>query len=305
MFPRRAIEGTGRRAHGFIGTRQDSIGRGPAAYCPHTGYLLDNAGREAPARFAALSALFDSTTIRHLSERGVARGWRCLEVGAGGGSIANWLADHVGETGSVLATDIDPHFLEPLRRANLEVLRHDVAVDPLPESAFDLVHARLVLLHLPKREMALARMIAALKPGGWLLAEEYDTTSMPPDPAHFPAEVRLKTQVALTRLLEDSGVNRSYGRVLFGQLRSHGLVSVDAEGRILMLQHGTHGASMLQANYEQLRGAMIDGGYITPQQFQRDVARLQGFDFVMPSAILWSAWGRRPLRLEPQRPEAV
>src|SRR5436309_11708523 len=70
-------------------------------------YLLDNAGREAPARFGALSAMFDTGTIRHLEERGVARGWQCWEVGGGGGSIATWLARRVGLAGRVLATDID------------------------------------------------------------------------------------------------------------------------------------------------------------------------------------------------------
>jgi hypothetical protein len=44
--------------------------------------------RNASIRFAALSALFDSSTMRHLADRGVAPGWHCLEVGGGGGSIA-------------------------------------------------------------------------------------------------------------------------------------------------------------------------------------------------------------------------
>lgn len=47
-----------------------------------------------------------------------------------------------------------------------------MATEPLPEAAFDLVHARLVLMHLPEREQALARMISALKPAGWLIDEE-------------------------------------------------------------------------------------------------------------------------------------
>src|SRR4051812_49065816 len=77
-------------------------------------YLLDNAGREAPARFDALSATYDQDTIRHLENRGISEGWHCLEVGGGGGSISAWLADRVGPTGHVLVTDIDPRFLEPL-----------------------------------------------------------------------------------------------------------------------------------------------------------------------------------------------
>jgi SAM-dependent methyltransferase len=258
-------------------------------------YLLDNGTREAPARFAVLSALFDPGTIRHLEACGVGRGWHCLEVGGGSGSIAKWLADRVGPTGRVLATDIDPRFLESLNLPNLEVRRHDIATDPLPEAAFDLVHARLVLMHLPERETALARMISALKPGGWLVDEEYDSSSMPPDPAASPGEVLLQTQVAMMRLMDDGGVDRLYGRRLFGRLRAHGLVSISGEARAFMWQRGSPGAALVRATYELLRGAMIDGNYITQQQFGEDVARLDDPDFLMPSAILWSAWGRRPM----------
>jgi SAM-dependent methyltransferase len=258
-------------------------------------YLLDNGAREAPARFAVLSALFDPGTIRHLEACGVGRGWHCLEVGGGSGSIAKWLADRVGPTGRVLATDIDPRFLESLNLPNLEVRRHDIAKDPLPEAAFDLVHARLVLMHLPERETALARMISALKPGGWLVDEEYDSSSMPPDPAASPGEVLLQTQVAMMRLMDDGGVDRLYGRRLFGRLRAHGLVSISGEARAFMWQRGSPGTALVRATYELLRGAMIDGNYITQQQFEEDVARLDDPDFLMPSAILWSAWGRRPM----------
>jgi SAM-dependent methyltransferase len=268
--------------------------RTSGARSAHSGYLLDNADREAPWRFAALSALFDPGTIRHLEDRGVAPGWHCLEVGGGSGSVASWLADRVGPTGRVLATDIDPRFLKFLKLPNLEVRRHDIAADPLPEAAFDLVHTRLVLMHLPEREKALERMISALKPGGWLVDEEYDSSSMPPDPTVSAGEVLLKTQVAMMRLFDDRGMNRRYGRLLFGQLRAHGLVSVGAEAQMFMWQCGSPGASIVRANYEQLRGALIEGNYVTEQQLEADLARLDDPDFMMPSAILWSAWGRRP-----------
>jgi ubiquinone/menaquinone biosynthesis C-methylase UbiE len=260
-------------------------------------YLLDNAAKEAADRFAALSALFDPTTTRHLEHCGVGPGWRCLEVGAGGGSIANWLADRVGLTGAVMATDIEPRFLTSQARPNLEVRRHDITVDSLPEGAFDLVHARLVLIHLPDRGQALARMIRALKPGGWILTEEYDSLSMPLAPDLCTSEVQLKTHLAMMQLLEDHGVDRLYGRLLYGVLRSHGLASVDAEGRVLILRHGSPGVPMLRANYEQLRSAMLDQGYISSDQFEADLDRLEDPFFAMPSSVMWSAWGRRPCQV--------
>jgi ubiquinone/menaquinone biosynthesis C-methylase UbiE len=109
--------------------------------------MLDNAGRESSVRFPAISATFDAGTIRHLQELGVGPGWHCLEVGGGGGSIAVWLAARVAPTGRVLVTDIDTRFLETLNLPGIEVRRHDIATDPLPEGAFDLVHSRLMLQH--------------------------------------------------------------------------------------------------------------------------------------------------------------
>jgi SAM-dependent methyltransferase len=288
--PRLGQSTTLEHAAGMNRPRRDAVSVRPR-------YLLDNAGKEAADRFAALSALFDPTTTRHLEHCGVGPGWRCLEVGAGGGSIASWLADRVGLTGAVMATDIEPRFLTSRARPNLEVRRHDIAVDSLPEAAFDLVHARLVLLHLPDREQALARMIRALKPGGWILAEEYDSLSMPAAPALCPSEAQLRTHFAMMELLEDHGVDRLYGRLLYGVLHSHGLVSVDAEGRVLMLRHGSPGVLMLRANYEQLRSAMLAQGYITREQFETDLDRLQDPHFAMPSSVMWSAWGRRPCKI--------
>src|SRR5205814_3436619 len=84
----------------------------------------------------------------------------------------------VGPTGHVLATDIDVSWLTA--GDGYEVRRHDVAADPPPQpGTFDLVHARLVLVHVPDRARALATMAAALRPGGWLLVEDADTALQP------------------------------------------------------------------------------------------------------------------------------
>jgi SAM-dependent methyltransferase len=255
-------------------------------------YALDNTAREASARFDALGAMYDPGTIRHLEQVGVTTGWRCLEVGGGGGSIAAWLAVRVSPAGHVLVTDINPRFLESLEAPNLEVRRHDIVNDPLPEAAFDLVHSRLVLLHLPEREKALARMIASLKPGGWLVDEEFDTSYMLPNAT---GEVPLKTLNAMRRVMEDRGADdRTFGRQLFSRLCAHGLVDVAAEGSLHMWHAGTPGASLLRSNFEQLHRNMIDAGYVTQEEFDQDLARLDDPTFLMPSPIMWTARGRRP-----------
>jgi len=114
-------------------------------------YLLENRRPEAGERFAALAALFDPWTFRHLDALGLGEGWRCWEVGAGGVSVPRGLAERVGTSGRVLATDIDVAWMEPAAGEALEVRRHDVIRVPPPSDKFDLIHARLVLVHLEDR----------------------------------------------------------------------------------------------------------------------------------------------------------
>jgi hypothetical protein len=72
-----------------------------------------------------------------------------------------------------------------------------------------------------------------------------------------------------------------------------GLTQVGAEAEMFMLQSGSAGTALLRANYEQLHAALIDSDYVTEQQFQEDLSRLDDPDFMMPSSIMWAAWGRR------------
>jgi SAM-dependent methyltransferase len=247
----------------------------------------------ARVRFAALSALFDAGTRRHVLERGLAPGWRCLEVGAGGGSIARWLGQRVGATGRVVATDVDIRFLSGLRLKNLEVLRHDITRDPVPGPLFDLVHARMVLIHLPERDAVLRKLAGALKRGGWLVCEEFDAISAAPDPAVSPGEILLRAHSAMRRVSSDRRVDGRYGRLLFGRLRGLGLTDLGADGRMSMVQPGSPAATLLRASYELRRSAMIEAGYISEAQFDADLARMETADFMMPSPILWTVWGRR------------
>lgn len=67
-----------------------------------------------------MSVAADAGTIRRLRSLGVASGWRCLEVGAGGGSIVAYLCREVGPQGSVTAIDIDTRFVDEIDAANLD-----------------------------------------------------------------------------------------------------------------------------------------------------------------------------------------
>ena len=154
-----------------------------------TDYRLAAVGREADedARLNLLEQLFNPTTRRRRAV--VQPGWRCLEVGAGRGSMAVWLAERVGPTGHVVATDVDTRYLQRLDLPNLEVVEHNILEDSLEAlgpGSFDVVCSRLMLFHLVNRqEHAIRRMTECLRPGGWLIDEDADWgTCAPVDPEH-------------------------------------------------------------------------------------------------------------------------
>jgi SAM-dependent methyltransferase len=152
-------------------------------------YRLAAAGREVAEdqRLTLLEQVFDPLSRRR---RGMVQpGWRCLEIGAGRGSMAVWLAEQVGPSGHVVATDIDVGYLERLDLPNLEVVQHDIledSLEPLDPGSFDLVCSRLMVFHLVGRhDTAIARMAQCLRPGGCLIDEDADWgTPGPVDPSH-------------------------------------------------------------------------------------------------------------------------
>jgi SAM-dependent methyltransferase len=194
-------------------------------------YIADNAWKAARERLTLLEMGADPWTMRNLGLIGVQAGWHCLEVAGGGGSIVAWLCNQVGPSGHVMATDLDPRFLEAITASNLEVRRHNILTDPLTDAACDLVHARALLAFLPRPDQVIHTLVAALKPGGWLLLEEPDYVSAIPDPSMAPAATALaqKGWEALLSFGRSRGYDTALGRHLYHDVCTAGLVDVQAE----------------------------------------------------------------------------
>jgi SAM-dependent methyltransferase len=258
-------------------------------------YLLENSAQEAGNRFDALAELFGPVTTRHLAALGIGPGWRCWEVGAGGPSLASWMAARVGPGGHVLATDIDVSWLSSDGLAGVEVRRHDVAADEPLADGFDLVHARLVLVHVPAREEALRRMVQAIRPGGWVLVEDFDMAMQPlavVDP-QSEADVRAnQIRVGFRTLLGERGVDPAWGRTLARRLRSLGLVDVTADAYMPLALAAAR--RLERANIEQIRAGLVAGGLVADADVDAHLAAVDAGTVDIATPPLVSAWGRRP-----------
>ena len=260
-------------------------------------YIFDNAAVQTGQRFSSLETLFDQWSIQHLASTGIGEGWRCLEVGGGSGSLARWMAERVGPAGQVLVTDIDPRFLtSAVTEANIEVREHNIVTDPLEPASFDLIHERLVLIHLPEREMVLRKLVEALRPGGWLVVEEFDITLVDGRFASRQPEMTAsmeKMAAALTQLMAARGPKRDLGGSLFGLLNDLGLAQVGAAGSFVIGSGGSATTNLRRANYDQVRAESVAAGLIDDAEAERVLAYMDDPAFVMSSPTLVTAWGRR------------
>jgi SAM-dependent methyltransferase len=250
-------------------------------------YVPDQNWHKEGHRLAAIEQLWDPGTRASIEALGIEPGWRCLEVGAGAGSIAAWLADKVAPDGDVLATDVSTRHVDALFAPNLEVREHDILNDPLPLARFDLVHARCVVEHLGRR--ALERMVPSLRAGGWLVLEAHDWGGAASYPDHPPFERAIQAKLGL---LTRSGFDRHYGRKLVHELKTAGLVEIGAAGRQHVDRGATPATAFLRLTLQSLAPGLLAAGDLTPHDLDDALATLDDPDTAFLSAPMITAWGR-------------
>jgi SAM-dependent methyltransferase len=256
------------------------------------GYVYEHGWDEERVRLRGLEIALDAGTREHLLRLGVRPGIRCLEIGAGGGAIACWLAEQVAPDGIVVATDLETDFLE-LRAAEyptLQVLRHDLTAEDLPGD-FDLIHARYLVEWLPNKLLALRRMVAALRPGGVLLDEEPDWVTI----FETPESSALRhVMIAAMRYLEATcPIDTQYGRRLVDDLVAAGLRDVQAEGRCAIVAGGSTPADFLRLTIEKLRAPLVSGHRASEIELNEAVAILEDPAANVMFPLTVAAWGRR------------
>ena len=251
-------------------------------------YMFDQRRHDERERLTSMEDLWDPGTKAIIEALGIRPGWRCLEIGAGAGSVARWLAEKVAPDGKVLATDISTLHLDGVAAPNLEVRRHDILTDPLPDSHFDLVHARLVVEHLGRR--ALERAAAAVRPGGWLLLEDHEWGAA----LSHPSGERYRRSIdAITKYMAaTAGYDPGYGRRLVHELEAAGLRDVGAAGRIRVYRGGTSATTFLRLSVESLGAGLMASGVLVAADHAWMLRALDDPDSVFFTPCI-AAWGRK------------
>jgi SAM-dependent methyltransferase len=118
-----------------------------------------------------------------LERLGLGAGWRCVDVGAGGGDVSVALAEMVGRNGRIYAVDSDPHARDEVARAaaaaaHAQVIALTQAGEDLalPEEV-DLAFCRFLLLHVIDPMTVVRKMADSVRPGGWVVAQEPITSA--------------------------------------------------------------------------------------------------------------------------------
>lgn len=183
-------------------------------------YVLAHRGEQIErTRLDLLHRFHGPATVAALEAASVGPGWRCLEVGAGAGAMTTWLAERVAPGGSVLAADIETHWLEPLRSDVIDVHALDITTDKLPPAAFDLVLARMLLLHLADPAAACRRLLAAARSGATVVLQDADFTALDLQGASALEAEGLRT---MTDTMRAAGVDLALGPRLPALLQSAG-----------------------------------------------------------------------------------
>lgn len=255
-----------------------------------TSYTWDNAMVEGRRRLSLLERSLDPSTLRHLDAIGVGSGWRCFELGAGGGSVCERLCELVGPAGRVCAMDLDTRFLSGLPYANLEAREENVLDAALPEQAFDLVHSRWTLMHIPERERVLEKLVAVLKPGGTLFLEESDG---------HPVQTLDRTPwrdlcERVFDVIGRRGTNPEWARELPYKMVSLGLGDVRAEAVTSYFHGGSDFAEFWRISWGLVRDGVAKAG-ADVSQWDRELAALNDPSLIFVGPMTVSVIATKPL----------
>jgi ubiquinone/menaquinone biosynthesis C-methylase UbiE len=242
------------RSRGKSGQRHTAAG---------TGFPLGRSSEETARLHRQAEEL--APVSRVLLERtALGPGQHVIDVGCGPRGVLELLVEYVGPGGRIVGLDSDPALVELARCFaaergwdNVELICADARCSGLPSDAFDLVHARTLLVGLSQPADVLAELVRLTRPGGWVVGMEPDAEHPSCHPPH-PAVDRLSD--LLMHALAGAGGDPHFGRRLAELYRQAGLTDVTVEASAPVYPPGHSRRTVLADLIRSLRAPILGLG---------------------------------------------
>jgi len=265
-----------------------------------TPYSLGSSDPEI-ARLDTQAAFLTLPTRALLQASGLQPGMRVLDLGTGLGHVARAVAEIVGPQGEVVGLDSSPRMLEVAASRvdsppQVRYVEGDVTAwrDDEP---FDAVVGRLILFHLPDPVATLRHHLEGVRPGGRLVALDYDIGAVRAEPADRLSEPLRDLILAAFRA---AGADPTIGSRVKQHLRSAGVEDVGGFGIASYIDHDDPvGPVMVAGVVRSLLPVILGHGLATAEEVDIDTlqgrvaASLAEHDSVLVPPMLVGAWGTR------------
>jgi SAM-dependent methyltransferase len=262
-------------------------------------YALGSNASES-ARLLRQAGELGADSAALLDRVGLRPGQNAIDLGCGPRGILDLLAARVSPGGHVVGIDADPAHAQMAAEFaaeldGVEIMVADARSTGLPSGSFDLVHARTLLINVPRPEEVVAEMVRIARPGGWVAAMEPDaawTMCYPPHPA-------------FTRICEifplaagRNGADTAIGRRVPELFRQAGLADVEVDAVVQMYPHGHSRRTVRLDLVRSMRTRIVEMGLASEAELEElDAtarAHLDDPRTIAVYGLLFLAWARRP-----------
>lgn len=264
-------------------------------------YLLGRAENEVARLRRQIETLAPDSRAQ-LDRIGIKPGERVIDIGCGPGGVLHLLAERVGAAGSVLGIERSPHFVELARRfaadlglLQVEVRDSDAYDTKLPKGSFDGAHMRLVLVNVPEPGRIVREMVSLVRPGGWVASFEADYLPYCCDP---PIEAWTRLLDSYSAYARAQGIDLSVGRRTHSLFKDAGVVDMRVDAVVHVFPPDHERRRFPSALIGNVRERLIDGGFVTEAEIDRDLAALESHladaDVQVISNMFFRLTGRLP-----------
>ena len=257
-------------------------------------YVITHYDETERQRLDALAALLDPFTFQNLKQIGIEPGWRCLEIGAGTGTVSQWMAEQLDGEGEVFCTDLQTDFISDIHHPLIRVEKLDVTQLPPELEPFDLVVVRAVHHHIPDRDAAARSLVETVRPGGHILYVEPDI-----HPAFCDDHpVWKRMWQAFFQWGERHDIDYYTGRRVPAQLAAIGMDILSVRGETILF-NGSEASKaprdLYRMTFDKVLQPMLDQGFLSKSDSQEAYALLDNPEVWLMSLCFFATHARKPV----------